>query len=112
MKKIITISWVLLAALLTACGTVPSSSGAMQIGPDTYRIIARAPLAKATESQRMAFSEGNSFCSSLGKKLTTTATRDAGNSGFEITFRCLKDGDPDLVRPTLERTPDTIIKIK
>jgi hypothetical protein len=111
MKKflLITISTL---ALLGGCGTVARSSGAMQIGPDTYRIMARASMANQMGSQQMAFSEANVFCNSQNKKMVTTNTKSTELEGYEVTFRCLKDGDPDLVRPILQRAPDTVIQVK
>ena len=97
---------------LGACGTVARSSGAMQIGPDTYRIMARASMANQLGSQQMAFSEANIFCDSQGKKMVTTNTKSSEQDGYEVTFRCLKDGDPDLIRPSLQRAPDTVIQVK
>lgn len=97
---------------LGGCGTVARSSGAMQIGPDTYRIMARASMANQLGSQQMAFSEANVFCNSQGKKMVTTNTRSTELDGYEVTFRCLKDGDPDLIRPSLQRSPDTVIQVK
>ena len=97
---------------LGGCGTVARSSGAMQIGPDTYRIMARASMANQLESQQMAFSEANVFCNSRSKKMVTTNTRSIESEGYEVTFRCLNDGDRDLVRPNLQRAPDTVIEVK
>ena len=102
--------WVL--TFLEGCGAVARSSGAMQIGPDTYRIMARASMANQLGSQQMAFSEANMFCNSHGKKMVTTNTKSTELEGYEVTFRCLKDGDPDLIRPSLQRAPDTVIQVK
>lgn len=52
-------------ALVAGCGTVAKSSGALPVGPDTYRLSARAPLGNMIESQKMAFTEANSHCASL-----------------------------------------------
>ncbi len=109
MKKIFVLTMI---AALAGCGAVAKSSGAMQVGPDTYRIMARASMANQAESQRMAFGEANGYCSSLGKKMVTTNTRSTEYDGYEVTFRCLKDGDPDLVRPVLQKAPDTVIQVK
>ncbi len=97
---------------LSGCGTVSKSSGAMQIGPDTYRIIARASMANQLDSQKMAFAEANGFCLSLAKKMVTTNTKSNDLEGYEVTFRCLNDGDSDLVRPIMQRTPDTVIQVR
>ena len=99
--------------LLQSCGAVPRSTQPMQVGPDTYRIMARASLARKDASQEMAFSEANAFCQSMNnRKILTTNMHPSENDGFELTFRCLREGDPELVRPTFERSPDTVIKIR
>ena len=107
MKNIIAVT--LMAALAGCAG---QSSGAMQIGPDTYRIIAHGMSPELGKSQKMAFGEANQYCFSLGKKMVTTNTRSTKNNSYEVTFRCLNDGDPDLVRPMLQREPDTLIQVK
>jgi hypothetical protein len=87
----------------------------MQLGPDTYRISARAALANVTESQKMALGEASQFCGTLKKELLVIATErivEATGGPYEVTFRCLAAGDPALIRPTLERAPDTVIRIK
>ena len=109
MKKVFFLT---MLAGLAGCGTVARSSGAMQIGPDTYRIMARASMANEVESQKMAFGEANQYCASLGRKMMTTNTKSTEFSGYEVTFRCLKDGDPELVRPVLQKAPDTVIQVK
>ncbi len=102
-----------LTALVAGCGTVARSSGAMPIGPDTFKLTARAAMGSMVESQKMAFSEANTHCQSLGKNLLTTATSSNGDRGtYEVTFRCLNAGDPDLVRPNLQRAPDTVIQTR
>lgn len=87
----------------------------MQLGPDTYRISARAALANVMESQKMALTEAKQFCGDQKKELLVIATKRieaAGGGPYEVTFRCLAANDPALIRPTLERVPDTVIQIK
>jgi len=115
MTKLILASAITAAVFTSACGTVPRSSGVMQLGPDTYRVSARASLADVTESQKMAFTEAKQFCGTLKKELLVIATdriEATGGGPYEITFRCLMENDPALIRPTLERAPDTVIQIK
>lgn len=102
-------------ALLSGCGTVARSTGAMQLGPDTYRIAVRAPLGSVAESQRMALTEAKAYCAGLSSELLVVSTRrleDLGGGPFEATFRCLKSGDAELQRPNLQKPPDTVIQIK
>lgn len=105
----------LTAASLAGCGAVARSTGAMPLGPDTYRVSARASLGNVSESQRMALSDAKLFCESLKKELLVIGTERVeapGGGPFEVTFRCLASGDPALVRPTLERAPDTVIQVR
>lgn len=106
---------VTVALFLNACGTVPRSSGAMQLGPDTYRVAVRAAMGNVTESQKMALTEASQFCGTLKKELLVIATErleDIGGGPYQVTFRCLAANDSALIRPTLERAPDTVIQVK
>jgi uncharacterized protein YceK len=98
--------------LLTGCGTVAKSSGPLPVGPDTYRILARGAVANLAKSQEMAFTEASGHCLSMSKRLMTTNTEDAGNNGFVLTYRCLNEGDPDLVRPVLRSVPSSVIRLE
>lgn len=99
--------------LLAGCGTVPSSSGPVAIGPDTWRIFAKDGMKGSGASQAMALQEADAHCQGLGRKIMTVSTVETMNGyASEVTFRCLKEGDLELVRPTLERMPDAVIKIK
>lgn len=105
------IALVVAAAVMSGCGTVARSSGAMQVGPDTYKLTARAPMGVMIDSQKMAFTEANAHCASMAKQLMTTATSASSARGtYEVTYRCLNAGDPDLARPNLIRTPDVLIE--
>lgn len=100
---------------LSACGTVARSTGAMQLGPDTYRVASRAPLGNVGESQKMALTEAQSHCNAASKELMVVGTRrleEPGGGPFEVTFRCLAVGDPELQRPNLQTAPNTIIQVK
>ena len=102
----------LLIITIVGCGTRERSTGAMQVGPDTFRILAEVGIGDLGRSQKKAFSEANAYCASLGKKMVTTNTKGSQYDGYEVTFRCLKDGDPDLIRPDLQKSPDTVIQVK
>lgn len=70
-------------------------------------------MAKADESQRMALAEANSYCAQLNSQIMVTSIDRPDQFGpTDVTFRCLKPGDPELVRPNIERAPDTVIKVK
>lgn len=98
---------------IQGCGTIPRSTGAMQLGPETYRIRARASMGNVSDSQKMAFAEAKQHCESQQRQMVVVSTETDNDYGpFEVTFRCLTPGDPDLVRPNLEKAPDTVIKIR
>jgi hypothetical protein len=86
----------------------------MSIGPDTWRIAAKDGMKGAAGGQRMALTEANAHCQGMQSQILVTATeqRDPPYGAFEITYRCLKSGDADLVRPNLMKAPDTVIQIK
>ena len=103
------------ALALSACGTVARSTGAMQLGPDTYRVASRASLGNVGESQKMALTEAQSYCKAASKELMVAGTRlleAPGGGPFEVTFRCLAVGDSELQRPNLQPTPNTIIQVR
>jgi hypothetical protein len=111
MKTLIAIA--LLTSFLAGCGTVSKSSGALKVGPDTYRVFARAPFGEIVGSQQMAFTEANAYCDSLQKHMVANSTSIPGHlQGFELTVRCLSTGDFDLVRPNLQRAPDAVIQLR
>jgi hypothetical protein len=102
-------------AALAGCGTIPSSSGVMQLGPDTYRVAARGPMGAVHKSQQIAFAEANGHCQGMGREIMVVGTRaieDVGGGPYEVTFRCLRAGDADLMRPTLTPVPDKVIQLK
>lgn len=111
MKSLIAV--LLLSAGLVGCGTIPSSSGVMLVGPDTFRVISRADYGEIIPSQQMAFKEANAFCASNSKLMVANSTRiHEFNRGFELNFHCLSKGDPDLIRPQLLPAPNTVIQIR
>lgn len=100
---------------LAACGTINTSSGPLPVGPDTWRIIAKNGVNGAGASQGMALKEANAHCTSLGKQILLTGSRELDSAGvpsFEVTFRCLNAGDRDLTRPDLVPAPSTVIQVR
>jgi hypothetical protein len=108
------LSLAVIATALSACGTIATTSGPMGIGPDTWRIAAKDGMKGAAGGQRMALAEANAHCQGMTRNIMVIATqqRDPPYGAFEVTYRCLRDGDSELVRPYLEKTPDTVIQIK
>lgn len=111
MKIIFT--FVLMTGVLVGCAT---NSGVMSVGPDTYLITTEADMFRGGGSgaRQVALSEAQKHCTTLGKELIVTNMKSSpfvgGGQSFDLTFRCLVKGDPDLSRPTYEKTPDMVIE--
>lgn len=49
----------------------------------------------------------------VGRRLADARAYVLGNyPRAEITFMCLDKGDPELQRPKLQKTPDTVIELR
>lgn len=62
--------------------------------------------------------EGAAYCRAQGKEFQLTGTRETqppyilGNyPRSEIEFMCLNTGDPELQRPHMVKTPDTVVEV-
>lgn len=109
MKSLFAIVFV--SAGLVGCSSTPENSGSMQVGPDTFRVITWA--GGTIQSQKLAFSDANAFCSTNKRKMVAVSTKIHDfNRGFELNFKCLLDGDPELIRPNLQSEPDAVIQIR
>lgn len=101
-------------AVLAACAM---SSGILRMGPDTYSVsVAASPARGGTVgAKRVALTEAGQYCAASGKDILVTntsaeTTTRVGAGTFDVTFRCLAKGDPDLQRPDYTRPPTTIIE--
>lgn len=71
-----------------------------------------------TEAKALAFEEASKFCIAKGKKMQVVNTQQARmdplgkTASAEVQFMCLIDGDMELSRPKLTKTPDTVIEVK
>lgn len=108
MKKLLTISLL----LLSSCA---QSSGVMKLGLDTYNISVHAAPARGGESgaQKIALTDANIYCESIGKEIQVTSIGTHPSSHFpggtaEVTFQCLNKNETH--RPNLVSTPDIIIE--
>jgi hypothetical protein len=103
--------------LLSACSSAPVI---VDEGPDTFMaykqggsaFVGTAPL--KIEAMRAA----TKHCESLKKIFVVVSTNEINGGAFgkypgaEVHFRCLKEGDRDLNRPTLEPVSSTTIKVQ
>ena len=101
----------LLSILSFGCGLRTYSSGVLPMGPDTYSIS--ADDLNVSTAKRSALSQAEAHCSSLKKVILVTnanAAADGPRTVYDVTFRCLNPGDPELVRPTYDQAPDVTIE--
>jgi len=105
---------VLISMFLVSCA---QSSGVLKLGPDTYTVSVHAAPARGGESgaKRLAVTEANQYCSSLGKEILVSNISSHRSTHFpggtvDITFSCFDKGDADLVRPTYQKPPDVVIE--
>lgn len=106
------VATLILTATLAACA---SNSGALKIGPDTYKVTAsRDHIAGgAAGAQSSALREANRQCDSMGREVMVTDTATSyqrPHSVYSVTFRCLAKNDPALGRPNLEPVPNVVIE--
>ena len=99
-------------ALLSGCGLVARSTGPMGVGQDTYRVITRAPMGDATASQKMAFDEATQHCHSLSRKVVAQEVKSQPYEPVQLTYKCLREGDPNLAPNSNLSAPDTAIEIR
>jgi hypothetical protein len=116
MKPAILLTLVALSAI-SACTT---TTGVIPIGVDTYMIgtTGKSPGGfSGTEAKALAFKEAQKFCADKSRKVQVVNTQQADmrfgvNATAELQFMCLTDGDRELARPKLERTPDQLIQVR
>lgn len=101
---------------LAGCAT---SSGVMQLGPDTYTISTHASVVRggAAGAKRMALEEASRHCASMGKEILVMntgvyASNYGKGSDADLTYQCLKSGDPELGRPTYRHSPSVVIETR
>ena len=113
MRAVSVIPVALAALLLTGC--VTSHGEPQTVGPDTFMLSERAM--GQDEAQGAALVDAGQYCARAGKQfiLVSTQTQHFGEPGSighassVVTFRCLRAGDPGLVRPNLRPTPNVVI---
>ncbi|HEY3076747.1 MAG TPA: hypothetical protein VGJ74_16360 [Burkholderiales bacterium] len=100
-------------SLLAACAS--STTGAMQIAPDTFRVTTSAHNfgGGLPGAQRQAIEGAQEKCASMDRELLLMNTSTGFSRPFyefTATFRCLSKGDPELARPIYRQTPDVVIE--
>ena len=114
-NKIIELAGVFFAAsLLGAC---TQSTGVLPMGPDTFSIASSDELGGAVAAKRAAVMEASAFCASRGQQMVAMQSQPsvkedwAGDSigHHDFTFRCLNAGDPQLGRPDIGISQQSLI---
>ena len=108
----------LLAATIAGCA---SHTGVIPMGRDTFMIAKQQATGFPGLGNMKAeiIGEGSRHCASVNKEFQIVSTNETqppyvlGNyPRSEITFMCLAHGDPELQRPRLQKTPDSVIEIR
>jgi len=106
--------------LLSVCACA-SHTGVVPMGEDTYMIAKQQATGFPGLGNMKAeiIAEGTRYCAGLGKKFQIISTQETqppyvlGNyPRAEIQFMCLDADDPELKRPKLQKTPDSVIEIR
>ena len=83
----------------------------LPLGPDTYTIsvngIAQGFGGVVKEKQE-ALTRAQAYCRDKGRELIVISTHESDE--VSIDFRCLRPGDPELVRPQLRQVPNVLIE--
>jgi hypothetical protein len=117
-RKMRRISSMLIVAALAGCA---SHTGIVPMGRDTYLIAKQQATGFPGLGNMKAeiIGEASRHCASLEKELMIVSTHETqppyilGNyPRSEVQFMCLAKGDPELQRPKLVKTPDTVIELR
>ena len=79
------------------------------MGPDTFSVATSDEIGGVVAAKRAAIIEASAFCTNRGQQMVamqsqSNVRRDwAGDpiGHHDITFRCLNAGDPQLARPVI-----------
>jgi hypothetical protein len=91
------------------------------MGKDTYMIAKQQATGFPGLGNMKAeiIGEASRYCASISKQFQVVSTHETqppyvlGNyPRAEIQFMCLSEGDRELQRPRLQKTPDTVIEIR
>jgi hypothetical protein len=104
-----------IAIMLAGC----ASTGVVPIGQDTFMISKQGAGGFVSVGSLKAdiFQEASAYCISKKQTFQVVNTRDQP-AGFgrppeaEVQFMCLNDNDPEIRRPKLQKTADSVIEIR
>jgi hypothetical protein len=86
------------SVFLSACGSMPQSTGIMQLSPDTFKIVHRSAFGRAIKSQADAMEMVRLFCEEKHLQVQIISSRTLGlmtsdselDGAFEASFKCVK----------------------
>jgi hypothetical protein len=108
------LAMVVAALGLSACA---ATYDVAKLGPDTYTVSSAASPARggASGARSLALARAAEYCQQMAREVMvinmagqTTNIHGAGSA--DVSFRCLTANDPQLVRPSYERSPDVIVQ--
>lgn len=100
--------------MLSAC----TNTGAIKVGPDTYRVSTRVALTGSAGAQGEALETAAKYCQSQQREILVQHTESGecalrgGCGQATVTFYCLAPDDPTLRRPRYTPDPTTRIEIQ
>ncbi len=94
--------WLLamMSLMLLGCGL--KTSGVNNIGGDTYSVSSDG--LNDSEAKGLALGQAQAHCADLGQKVLVTKLRKRHKVRYfyDVTFKCLPAGDPQLKNPEYE----------
>jgi hypothetical protein len=102
---------------MIALGACEQSTGVLPMGPDTYSIATSSELGGVIAAKRTAVSEASAFCTNRGQQMVAMQSHSSVKDDWagdaighhDFTFRCLNAGDPQLRRPVVGNSQQSLI---
>ncbi|HET8808189.1 MAG TPA: hypothetical protein VFM76_07415 [Methylophaga sp.] len=90
----------LMSLMLLGCGL--KTSGVNNIGGDTYSVSSDG--LNDSEAKGLALGQAEAHCDASGQKVLVTQLRKRHKVRYfyDVTFKCLPEGDPQLQNPQYE----------
>jgi hypothetical protein len=103
-----------IAAFVAGCSAAPVAQP-LAVGPDTYTVSSRTSIGGTDAAREAAVKAAGQQCARLSKKLRLVSSDTNFGSNEDqgvvnLKFRCLAADDPELHRPSVQPSPDVVIK--
>lgn len=94
--------------MLVACASITE---VVQSGKDTYLVAGEDSFEETSgvSIKTTLYKKANSHCEAMGKKLLPL-NESVSSYAASLRFRCLREDDPEYVRPIMESVPDVRIE--